>query len=221
MALVKFINAIASGKVGGGVYSRNRGGPILRTWRKPSNHQTARQMAARACLANASATWRLMSDAQRSAWTLWATLNKVINRMGDSITLSGISAFNMLAARTIDRGAAPGMTPPNTAAPTAPTSASAVISAAAGTAVVTFTPNPIGLGTRLALWSCGPGKASQDPSKAQAKLIAYGIVNGTSPATFTLPYAVTAGDVVNLWLAALQDNGRLSPFIKLRTTVIA
>jgi hypothetical protein len=221
MALFKGSLGVISGKIGAAVFASNRGGQIVRVWRKPTNHQTVRQMQARANMASASQGYKALTNAQRTAWTNWAASHSVINRLGAAIILSGISAYNALASRTLDRGGTPATIPPSTPSPATPTTCSAVVGAAAGTAVITFTPTPIGATKRLVLWACAPGPPSQDPSRKQAKLISYAATNTPTGAVFTLPGAMNQNDVINLWVSVLDDFGRMSPSLKLRCVVAA
>ena len=57
-----------SGKLGGHVQSRNRGGPYVRTRVTPLNPNTPFQIAARQTLAVFSETWRTLTQAQITAW---------------------------------------------------------------------------------------------------------------------------------------------------------
>lgn len=221
MALFKGSLGVISGKIGAAVFASNRGGQIVRVWRKPTNHQTARQTQARANMASASQGYKSLTAAQRNAWVTYAAANSVINRLGAAIILSGISAYNALASRTLDRGGTPSTIPPTSAAPAALTSASAVVSATAGTAVLTFTPTPVGASRRIVLWACAPGPPSQDPGLKQAKLVSYAVTNTPSGVSFALPNAMNVGDVINLWVRVLDDFGRQSAPLKLRCTVVA
>lgn len=221
MALIRPIHGEMSGSIAGNTWSHNRGGQYVRQRRTTSNPMTERQTTVRGWLATTSNKWRDLTDAQRLSWKNWAAANPVINRLGESIQLSGHSAFNMLNTRILDRGGATATVPPTTAGPFPVLSISGVVSAAAGTLALTFTVTPIGAGKRIAVWSTGAGRSSQDPNRNQARLVAYTAANAASPQTIALPYAVGVGDVINFWVAVLQDDGRLSTFKKLRVTVTA
>lgn len=82
-----------SGKQGGTVASRNRYGQYFRQFAMPVNPATDAQTAARARLTQASQGWRALSDAQRALWTDYANLTPVLNRVGDSIILSGQAMY--------------------------------------------------------------------------------------------------------------------------------
>lgn len=82
-----------SGRVGGIVFSRNRGGDYVRNGPSPVNPQSSYQTAVRNGLAVASSYWDDMSDTARAAWKAWAQVNPVQNRIGESIRLQGNAAY--------------------------------------------------------------------------------------------------------------------------------
>lgn len=75
MAKIKFgmFMTDARGKVGGQVFSKNRGGAYVRTKVTPSNPRTAKQMASRAILGQLSVGWSALTSPQIQAW------NKAVN----------------------------------------------------------------------------------------------------------------------------------------------
>jgi hypothetical protein len=58
----------ARGKLGGQVFSKNRGGSYVRRKVTPSNPRTLDQQANRALLGSTSRGWSSLTDAQRTAW---------------------------------------------------------------------------------------------------------------------------------------------------------
>jgi len=95
MAKVAFGGGVsqASGKIGGTVFSRNKGGAYFKNWVNPTNPQTQKQTDQRAALAQKSAAWRTITQEQRSAWGSWANDNPVLDRLGNSIVLTGAQAY--------------------------------------------------------------------------------------------------------------------------------
>lgn len=93
-----------SGSVGGVVAARNSGGAYLRNRTVPVNPNSVRQQEARAAFAAISTAWRGLTVAQRSAWDAYAVESPVLNRLGESITISGsahyvrTNAFRLAAA---------------------------------------------------------------------------------------------------------------------------
>lgn len=73
--------------------SRNRSGQYRRIRAIPTQPRTAAQMAQRARLTDVSAAWRGLTDAQRAAWTGFATSFSVSNSLGQTIQLTGHQCF--------------------------------------------------------------------------------------------------------------------------------
>lgn len=73
MARVTFLNAIVSGKVGGGVYAHNKAGSYIRILRKPTNPRSIAQVQARSCFGSGSNLWRACTSAQKAAYNTFAT----------------------------------------------------------------------------------------------------------------------------------------------------
>jgi hypothetical protein len=82
-----------SGKIGGTVASRNKGGAYVRAFVKPTQPHSAGQEAARQRLAGYSGEWRQLSDAQRLAWVSYANIHPVLDRLGASIILTGAQQY--------------------------------------------------------------------------------------------------------------------------------
>src|SRR5438045_4972223 len=84
---------ILSGSIGSRTYSHNKGGAYLRNRRVPVNPTTVSQGAVRNQLAASSANWANLTDAQRSAWSAYASVNPVTDRLGQTINISGQSMY--------------------------------------------------------------------------------------------------------------------------------
>lgn len=111
MALVKFGGGIIEmrGKIAGNVFSRNKGGNYVRGLTVPINPNTALQVAVRAALAQLTDLWsNTLTGAQRTAWNLYAASVQVVNKLGESVNISGFNHYirsnveflNRLAATT-------------------------------------------------------------------------------------------------------------------------
>ena len=93
MAKVSFINAIVSGKVAGGVYSRNKGGYYLKGFSMPLNPRSTAQVATRTRFGAAAGVWHSMTDIQKAQWNSYAATHyKPKGGMITSIR-SGFQAF--------------------------------------------------------------------------------------------------------------------------------
>jgi len=106
MAKIMFGGGVsnASGKIGGTVYSRNKGGSYFRNWVYPNNPQTSKQQTQRNLLAAKSAAWRLLTTGERDAWDTWADENPILDRLGNSIKLSGAQAYNKINMNRTNAG---------------------------------------------------------------------------------------------------------------------
>lgn len=95
MALVRLpLGEQRSGRIGGTVYSHNRGGPYIRTAAIPTNPNTTRQSNIRAIMSSLSNAWyATLTQAQRDMWDQYAGLVPVVNRLGMSTYISGQNQY--------------------------------------------------------------------------------------------------------------------------------
>lgn len=105
-ALFGEIIVAGSGKLGGHVHSRNRGGAYVRTKVTPLNPDTSFQQAARAVLADFSSEWRTLTQAQRDAWDLAVEDYKVTDVFGAIRRPSGKNLFVRINANLDSVGVA-------------------------------------------------------------------------------------------------------------------
>ena len=140
-----------SGRIGGIVYSRNRGGAYIRNGSIPTLSSTPYAMAAKAKLADYSKLWADLTTVQQLAWKNWATQNPVTNRLGHQITLSGHMAFVQLNINISNAGGILIADPPVVAPPSSLTSMTVTYDIGAGTSTIAFTPTPLSSGECLAV----------------------------------------------------------------------
>lgn len=119
MALIKTSAVVGevSGKVGGNVFARNKGGAYVRNYTKPINPGTPDQTLVRSLFSNANQDWRALTDAERTGWNQLAESRTFKNRLGDDIKLSGIALFikasqNVKNANRNKTGAIPAIAAP-------------------------------------------------------------------------------------------------------------
>jgi len=96
MALVKFGGGIIEmrGSIGGTTFSRNSTGNYARAKTTPINPQTALQQTVRAAMAFLTDRWSATLTAnQRTAWNLYASSVQVLNRIGESVNISGFNHY--------------------------------------------------------------------------------------------------------------------------------
>ena len=176
MAKVQFGGGIAgmSGKLGGNVFARNKGGAYSRNWVKPTNPSTPAQQNQRNTLALKSAAWRLLTDEQRNSWKSWADDNPVLDRLGASIVLTGAQGYTKININRDNAG--DGATQSTT--PSAPTFAANVLdttgSVASDIAASTMT-IPLGAGAAendiVFLFASKPVSAGVTNTNSQLRLI--------------------------------------------------
>lgn len=85
-----------SGKAGSTVASRNRNGSYLRTRVIPMLVQNAATSAVRGNLSTIAANWRLLTDAQRSAWADLGSQMTRTDSLGQVYTLTGFQAYQAI-----------------------------------------------------------------------------------------------------------------------------
>lgn len=209
----------ASGSVGGITASRNAGGMYFRARAIPTNPSSTYQVEVRNAMNQAVQRWSQdLSDAQRSAWGIYAFNTPVTNALGDQIKLSG---FNMYVRSNVARLQA-GLSPVDSA-PTIYNLGSmgpvalAGVDASDNEAEFTFN-NTYG-------WAAVTGGALLVAiSRPQSQTINFfkgpyrlaGVILGntgsppTSPAVVTLPFPVSAGQKVFAQVRATLADGRLT-----------
>lgn len=114
MALIKFGDAVVgmSGKRGGSIYSRNKGGAYSKNWVKPTNPQTQAQQAVRALFADPTSAWATLQEASRLAYNAATANFPRVNRLGEIKLLSGKALFQSLSNNLLKIGSTPLSEPP-------------------------------------------------------------------------------------------------------------
>jgi hypothetical protein len=101
-----------SGKVGGTVASKNRGGSYLRTWVKPVNPRSIKQMFQRDQLSTLAAGFRALTAPVIAQWNASAINFPMKNRLGQTIFPSGLDLYVALNVNLISVGLPIITTPP-------------------------------------------------------------------------------------------------------------
>jgi len=96
MALVKYGGGVVqmSGSIAGNTFARNRYGNYVRARTKPTNPSSVRQIKMRSILSTLTTRWsQTLSAAQRTAWQLYADSVAMVNKLGETVFLSGFNHF--------------------------------------------------------------------------------------------------------------------------------
>lgn len=108
MALVKYGGGViqASGSIAGNTFARNRFGNYARARTKPINPKSARQCGARINIMYLAEQWREspMDDAKRQAWETYAKGVDWLNRLSETVKLTGFNHFIRSNAALIAAG---------------------------------------------------------------------------------------------------------------------
>ena len=98
MAKIKFgmMMTDASGKLGGHVFSKNRGGSYVRTKVTPSNPQSVAQMAVRGIFASISSGWSSLTESARDSYRNFVADYAKTDIFGDLRNPSGKSLYQRL-----------------------------------------------------------------------------------------------------------------------------
>lgn len=206
-----------SGKLGGQVFARNKGGAYVRNQGATINPQTPAQTAVRSAFGTLATRWQGLTDAERLAWKVYADNTPVPGRF-QPILLSGLSMYQKcnvgrtLAGFTVV-DAAPlifGLYPLDV-------NAIGLDPAAAGNPTITFdetdpwADNPA---SALLVYVSPPVQPTINFYKGKYGFI--GAVTGsvltppTSPAMVTNPYPVSAGQKLFVRLYLVNSDGRIS-----------
>jgi hypothetical protein len=96
MALIQYGLGVTqiSGRVGGQIYSHNRGGPYVRNGTIPTDPESQAQSDQRGRLGSLSTIWvNTLTQTQRDGWDVYANAVPWINRLGASTRLTGLQMF--------------------------------------------------------------------------------------------------------------------------------
>lgn len=184
-----------SGRVGGTVFSRNRGGAYMRNGSKPSKVLTDKALRYKTYFTAASQAWTALTAAQQLAWTIWSRTQSKVNRLGRAIQLTGQAQFIGLTARLFALGEAVVVTPPTKPAPAAAVPTGFTVDSGSGNTELTFDTTPLPAGVHL--WIRG------------AKVNSAGITNVENLLTEVLLSDAAATSPVDLSTALVYAFGPL------------
>ena len=184
-----------SGKIAATVYTRNRGGNVIRNRRTPINRRSVKQSQRRQGLGNLASSWRGLTQVQRDSWN-GATGNfPYQNSLGETKFLSGEQLFIQFNQNLLLIGSATIDT-----APSAFAFATFTLSLAAADTpsfAVTFTPTPLTADNNLAVYATpnlSPGIGS--PNASKFRFIGFIAPAAISPDDMLTDYQAVFGDPV-------------------------
>lgn len=143
-----------SGRVGGEVFSHNRGGMYIRTAAIPVQPSTQWKLDANNYLALASQAWRNLTDVQRAGWKQFASENKITNRLGETKELPANAAYCTINTRLLRAGNNQIDDPPIGGPPDPLATITLSTDIGAGDFQLAYTATPLAAGMKLWLTAC-------------------------------------------------------------------
>jgi len=217
MALIKFGGGVtqATGSIGGTTFARNRFGNYNRSRTKPVNPNTALQSAARGRLAYLAEYWssQLSAD-ERGAWATYAAAVASLNRLGESVYLTGFNHFlRSNTTRLQGDGTVIDDGPTVLTLPETDTTFACTFTATDQKVNVTFDdslPWAGEVGAAMMVYMGQPQNATRNyfngPWKYAGKLTS----TSTSPTALDAPFTVVAGQKIWCYARIQRADGRLS-----------
>lgn len=233
MALIKYGGGIvqASGSLGGNTYARNRYGNYMRARTKPVNPNSSSQQAIRSAMTQMVSRWaNTLTAAQRTAWALYASSVGMLNRLGESVNLSGFNHFirsaslrSYIGATIVDAG------PTTFSLPESDSTLAVSISAATQKLNITFddTMDWCDLDeAHMAIFMGSPQSPTinffNGPWKLAGTIDGDSVTPPTSPdANLDCPFVATEGQKVWIYARITLDDGRVSSRFIASCTVAA
>lgn len=219
MALIKFGGGVSEirGSIGGTVFSRGPAGAIARQRVKAINPATNLQTKIRAVFSALVQQWSSALDvAERAAWAAYAAGTNFLNKVGETIQVTGLACF--VRSNTLRQQMGVAITQ---AAPTGTGQASGVVtsvSAAVATQLIDLSDPSSGfakgtVGEYLLVYVAVPmaaGRASSPRGWRYAGSLAGSVVPPNTPFTFASPYVFIAGQQIGVSITHIDAAGRVS-----------
>jgi len=195
LAFAKFTpGAIVSeirGKIAATVFSRNKGGAVIRNRIKPINRRSVLQSSRRQVLGNLASSFRGLTAAEIAGWNSAAANFPLQDTLGQTIYLSGEALYVRFNANLVLIGESQITAAPAPFAFAIFTATIAVEDATVAAAFdITFTPSPMTAGNTLAVFATGSLSAGISAPNASA----FRFIGQIDPADAT-PQDLIAGYV--------------------------
>jgi len=118
---MKYLGNPSSGSTANLTYSHNRAGQYTRNRRTPVNPVgTGRRATVRATFGAAAKGYAALTSAQQAAWTAYALNYPIVDKLGQSIKLTGQQMYVSITAALVNAGGTATVAPPLSNAVTAP-----------------------------------------------------------------------------------------------------
>ena len=226
MAKIKFgmMMTDASGKLGGQVFSKNRGGSYVRTKVTPLNPQTTAQTTVRGIFASISSAWSGLSETARASFNGFVNDYARTDVFGDLRNPSGKALFQRLNQNLEISGQAQ-IT--ECVAPTGVPFAN-LVSADGEVSPASFEVVTSGdtRGSKVVIWATP--RLSQGTSFVKNKLRQLEVFDGAEGGIFDIQASylakfgtITAGDNIFVAVRVINENGQASPLETIKAVVIA
>jgi len=230
MGLVKFGGGVAqiSGRVGGIVYAKSRFGHVARNFSTPVNPNSDRQGTARARLADLASAWNeVLTQAQRDGWDQFASNVPVLNRLGETVYLTGFNHYirsntAIRACGGVDVDASPSIY----TLPEKDDAFAIAISEATQLISVTFDDERDYIDENGAYLSIQMGSPKQNsvkffggPWRFADSIDGDSVAPPTSPTTIAVPFPVLEGQKVWAQARIIRADGRVSNLFRTSCSV--
>ena len=224
MAKIKFgmMMTDARGKLGGQVFSKNKGGAYVRTKVTPTNPQTTAQSLVRALFGVISQGWSALTNAQRTAWRGAIDSWKTTDVFGDLLAPTGKELYQRLNNQAQVVGYSAILTPPAKVVLPDDIISKATLGVGAGTLTL------VGASTSAAItvdvWATAPLTAGTKFVKNRIRQIYSATGDTYSPTDAYDAYEDKFGIPAtsdNLYIAVkyVADNGQATPLETIKGTV--
>ncbi len=184
-----------SGKIAATIFTRNRGGAIIRNRRTPINRRSVSQSVRRQGLGNLASSWRGLTQTQRNSWNNATGNFPYQNTLGETKFLSGSQLYIQFNQNLLLLNIAIITTAP---APFAFSVFTTTLSAAAvPTLSLAYTPTPMDALNNLAVYATpnlSPGINS--PNRSRFRYLENILAAAVSPADLLATYQALFGDPV-------------------------
>ena len=212
----------ASGKLGGQVFAKNRGGNYVRTKVTPSNPQSVAQMAVRGIFASISSRWSALTEAQRATFNNFVSSYAKTDIFGDLRNPSGKSLFQRLNQNLLISGQAEIDVCVSPLEVPFANVTNATFGIGSGELLVQT--EGITTGAKLVLWATP--KLSKGTTFVKNQLRQVSVVQGGSAVEIEAGVAYTTkfgtpavGDNIYVGVKVINANGQASPLETIKLTV--